>query len=66
MNLVCDDSRIFSPMFTIVENTVESSETKFMNFSPYVFDVDYLSKIRSELSVIVLKKMNKIPFKKVT
>ena len=31
-----------------------------MNFDPSVFDVDYVAKIRSELSITVLeKKLNK-------
>ena len=46
----------------IGENILESSEIKFMNLPPYVFDVDHVAKIRSELSITVLerKKMNKI------
>ena len=36
-----------------------------MNLPPYVFDVDHVAKIRSELSITVLeKKMNKITAKK--
>ena len=64
MKLVSDDSRIFSPIhhrpytnvIKIGENILESSENKFMNLLPYVFDVDYAAKIRSELSVTVLEK----------
>ena len=68
MKLVCDNSRIFSPMFTIGhirlyttvikigENILESSKTKFMNLPPYVFDVDHVAKIRSELSITILEK----------
>ena len=40
----------------IGENILESSETKFMNLPPYVFDVDYVAKIRSELTITVLEK----------
>ena len=40
----------------IDENILELSETKFMNLPPYVFDVDHVAKIRSELSITVLKK----------
>ena len=47
-------------MVNIGENILESSETNFMNLPPYVFDVDHVAKIRSELSIAVLeKKMNK-------
>ena len=36
-----------------------------MNLSPYVFDVDYVTKIRSELSITVLeKKIHKITAEK--
>ena len=60
MKLVSDGSRIFSPMFTTVikigENILESSETKFMNLPSYVFDVDYVAKSGSELSITVLEK----------
>ena len=45
-------------MVNIDENILESSETKFMNLPPYVFDVDYVAKIRSELSITVLEKKN--------
>ena len=38
------------------ENILESSETKFMNSPSYVYDVDYVAKIRSELSITVLEK----------
>ena len=48
-------------MVIIGENILESSETNFMNLPPYVFDVDYVAKIRSELSIGVLqKKKNEI------
>ena len=30
-----------------------------MNLPPYVFDVDYVAKIRSELSITVLEKKKK-------
>ena len=74
MNLVSDDSRIFSlflsqafmahRLWAIVntgKNILESSEIKLTNLPPYVFDVDYVAKIRSELSISVLeKKLNKI------
>ena len=42
----------------IGENILESSETNFMNLPPYVFDVDYVAKIRSELSITLLEKNN--------
>ena len=35
---------------------LELPETKFINLPPYVFDVDHVAKIRSELSVTVLEK----------
>ena len=48
-------------MIKIGENILELSETKFMNLSLYVFDGNYVAKIRSEQSITVLeKKMNKI------
>ena len=43
-------------MVNIGENILESSETNFMNLPPYVFDVDYVAKIRFELSITVLEK----------
>ena len=43
-------------MIKIGETFLESSETKFMNLPPYVFGVDYVAKIRSELSMAVLEK----------
>ena len=53
-------------MVNIGENILESSETDFMNLPPYVCDVDYVEKIRSELSITVLekKKRTKLPLKK--
>ena len=66
MNLVSDDSRIFSPiLITVVyglgQNIQGSSETKFMNLPPYIFDVDYVAKIRFWPSITVLeKKLHKI------
>ena len=68
MNLVSDDFRICSPSLITVwpivnigENILEPSETNFMNSPPYVFDVDYVARIRSELSITVLDKiLNKI------
>ena len=51
-------------MVNIGENILESSKTNFMNLPPYVFDVDYVAKIRSGLSITVLeKKFTKIPLK---
>ena len=38
-------------MIKIGESILESSETEFMNLPPYIFDVDYVAKIRSELSI---------------
>ena len=43
-------------MVNIGENILESSEINFMNFDPLVFDVNHVAKIRSELSITVLKK----------
>ena len=43
-------------MIKIGENTLDSSDTNFMNLPPYIFDVDYVAKIRSELSITVLEK----------
>ena len=40
----------------IGENIPELSETKIMNLSPYVFDVYYVAKNRSELSITILEK----------
>ena len=53
-------------MVNIGENILESSETNFMNFDPYVFDVDHVAKIRSELSFTVPEKKisTKLPLKK--
>ena len=65
MNLASDDSRIYfayfyhsriCPMVNIGKNILESSETNFMNLSPYVFDVNHVAKIRSKLSITVLEK----------
>ena len=64
MKLVSDDSRIFFPVYhrpctTVIkigENILASSETNFMSLPPYVFDVDYVAKIRSEQSITVLEK----------
>ena len=55
-------------MVNIGENILELPENKFMNLPPYVFDVDRVAKIRSELSITVLekKKLIKLPLKKVT
>ena len=43
-------------MVNIGENILELSEINFMNFDPYVFDVDHVAEIRSELSITVLEK----------
>ena len=40
----------------IGENILASSETNFMNLPPYVFDVNHVAKIRSELSITVIEK----------
>ena len=45
-------------MVNIGENILESSETNFMNIPPYAFDVDYVSKIKSELSITILEEKN--------
>ena len=46
-------------MVNIGESILESSETNFMNLPPYVFDLDDVAKIRSELSITVLEKKTK-------
>ena len=43
-------------MVNIGENILESSEIKFMNVPPYVSNVNYVAKIRSELSTTVPEK----------
>ena len=48
-------------MVNIGENILESSKANFMNLPPYVFDVDYVAKIRSELSI--RKNATKLPLK---
>ena len=45
-------------MVNIGGNILESSEISFMNFDPYVFDVDHVAKIRSELSFTVPEEKN--------
>ena len=49
-------------MVKIGEKNLESSEVEFINLDQYVFDVDHVAKIRSELSITVLekKKLHKI------
>ena len=47
-------------MVNISENILESSEINFMNLPSYVFDVDHVTKIKSELSIAVLKKVTRI------
>ena len=53
-------------MVTMGEKILDSSENIFMNFPPYVFDLDHVAKIRSGLSITVLgkKKSTKLPLKK--
>ena len=38
------------------ENILESSEIEFMNSPPFIFDEDYVAKIRPGLSITVLEK----------
>ena len=45
-------------MVNMGENILEPSETKFMDLPSYVFDVDYVAKIRSELPTTVPEKKN--------
>ena len=53
------------PIVNIDKNILESSENIFMNFPPYVFDVDNVAKIRLGLSITVLKcKFHKITAEK--
>ena len=55
MNLVSDDSRIFLPIFITVVYGL------FMNSTYYIFDVNYVAKIRSGLFITVLEeKLNKV------
>ena len=53
-----------SYMVNIGKQILESSETKFMNLPPCVFDVDHVAKVRSGLSITVLEKGTKLPLKK--
>ena len=43
-------------MVNIGEKILESSEVKFTNSPPYVFDVDHHAETRSGLSITVLEK----------
>ena len=45
-------------MVNIGENILQGLETYFMNLEPYVFDVDQVAKVRSELSTTFLEKKN--------
>ena len=45
-------------MVNIGEQILDLSEAKFMNLPPYVFDIDYVAKIRSGPSITVLEKKN--------
>ena len=57
--------RPYTTVMKIGEKILESSEVKFMNLLPYVFDVDYVAKIRSRLSnIVVEKKLRKITAQK--
>ena len=64
MKFVFDDSNLvayiyyrqYMTVIRIGEIILESSETKFIDLPPYVFDVDHVAKIRSELSTSVLEK----------
>ena len=40
----------------IGEKNPESSEVKYIDLAPYVFDVDHVATIRSELFITVLEK----------
>ena len=63
-----DDARVFPPIFitvvygkhmvNICENILDASKNIFMNLTPYVFDVDHVAKIRSELIITVLEEKN--------
>ena len=48
--------RPYTTVIKIDENILPSSENIFMNLPTYVFDVDYVANIRSELSITVLEK----------
>ena len=52
-------------MIKIGENILESSKTNFMNLSPYIFDEDYVVKIRSELSITVPEKKTEKNYRKI-
>ena len=43
-------------MVNICENILDASKNIFMNLTPYVFDVDHVAKIRSELFITILEK----------
>ena len=51
---------IIWPTVNIGENVLESLETNFMNSPSYVFGVDYVAKIRSELSITVVEKKTEL------
>ena len=58
--------RPYRTVIKIGENIIESSESNFMNLPSYVFDVDHVAGIRSELSKTVLEKKNtKLSLRKV-
>ena len=52
-------------MVNIGENILESLETNLMNLSPYVFDEDYVAKIRSWLFIPFLKRKTQIIAEKI-
>ena len=60
MKMFSDVFRTFSSIFITVvyigENIPESSKTNFKSLPLYVFDVDHVAKIRSELSITVVEK----------
>ena len=55
--------KMFSPYTTVIkicEKILESLEAKLMSLARYVFDVDHVAKIRSELSITALER-KKLP-----
>ena len=59
-------------MVSIGEKILEPSDIKFMNYEPYVFDVDHVAKVKSGLYYIAYistssrKKSTKLSLEKVT
>ena len=59
--MTLEESRLFLSQSYVAygkhrQNILESSETDSMNLPPYVYTVDHVARIRSELSITVLEK----------